>query len=60
MYNAVNQYACYVDFYVFKRQRNPFNLSLWWHSLGLYVCTTHVYDFAVFTVKAIFLGFTSY
>ena len=38
MYYTVNQYACCcLDFHVFERQGNPFNLSLWWHSLGLHV-----------------------
>ena len=47
MYYTVNQYACCCfDFHVFERQGNPFNLSLWWHSLGLnvgmYVLLSHI------------------
>lgn len=47
MYYTVNQYACCcLDFRVFKRRGDPFNLSLWWHSLGLnvgmYVLLLHI------------------
>lgn len=48
MYYTVNQYACCcLDFYVFERQGNLFNLSLCWHSLdlnvGIYVLLSHIW-----------------
>lgn len=44
---------------VFERRGNPFNLSLWWHSLGFNVgmYVLHIFDFPVCTVIAIFSSF---